>query len=56
MKNEKSFTLRLTESQLETINKLAELEERSSSSIVRRLIDDARKRINTKKTKRIIEV
>jgi predicted transcriptional regulator len=49
MKNENSFTLRLSEDQLKTLREIAEREKRTVSAVIRNLIDEVKK-TNPKKT------
>lgn len=46
MKNENSFTLRLSEDQLKTLREIAEREKRTVSAVIRNLIDEKKKRDN----------
>lgn len=49
MKNKNTFTLRLSEQQLEKLKAMAKLEKRTVSAIIRNLVDE--KEIDTKKVK-----
>jgi len=51
MKKKNTFTLRLSDQQIEKLKAMAEQDRRTVSAIIRNLVDDA-KTIDTKKAKR----
>ena len=52
MKKKNTFTLRLSDQQMEKLTAMADHERRTVSAIIRNLVDDA-KEINTGKAKRV---